>query len=271
MLLFGKYVPLDTIIVPAGFLEKLRELEARGMMSPVLYGGALRDNITGHKSPADLDIQCAGVIDPDIQNKISILLANAPKKYPANASDYPIPDLELTSDIKTYFNDHLGIELRVIRYQKDKIKLCGLFHNAVEGVRDIDLSITRSSFGKSAGLIRELVLDDSDITASAIALTPDGQLCGHKLFEADARSNVFRPQKRMNYQDTAEYFEKMRAYFPDITFRHSTVSIAHQILRQNAPVIFKALKALRNHVMDIRRKLMSNQAPATQYNDYEIT
>ncbi len=232
-----KYKNLD-LTLPKKLQDVLLHLENRGMTSPVLFGGAIRDSLTGYKSINDYDIRFAGLKDAKAQELLEKLLNSLPANTEAEVKT------DLPSGLQKYFYDQLGIITVSASLRSDSVKLTGVFSNATKDTPYLDIGITKASLAASADSIKRQVLDQSTATLSTAASGSDGRLFGHRRFELDALNKKFRSAHLglLSPINTRPYYERLKTEIPDLEFIETLQILAYDFLKSNHPSLFSALK-----------------------------
>ena len=118
--MFNDYKRLDHLRLPQEVRKLLIRLEYGGIISPVIYGGAIRDLITKYKKINDYDVYCAGIEESSKQQIIKNLLDTAPTKT-------SLIKILIPEDIESYFINKLGIKLTKGMLIQNSIKFLGNF------------------------------------------------------------------------------------------------------------------------------------------------
>lgn len=215
--MLDNYKHFNHLILPLEIREILIRLENGGVISPVIYGGSIRDSITNYKKINDYDIRCAGIDEPSIQKIIKNILDSAP-------TETALIKIQIPQKLYDYFISKLGIKLTKGVLIEDSVKLLGNFiTNNTNNIPPIDICITRSSYLSTIPRIRRETFDKSTAALNSASAGSDGCIYAHKYFEKDARNNIFRPnpkEARFGLYTYQNYL-KLKETLPELTFKHN--------------------------------------------------
>ncbi len=240
-----KFQNLESITLPEELRQVLVRLENGGMISPILFGGAIRDTVTGYKPVNDYDLRIAGFENKQIQTLTESLLQTAPTDQ-----EGPRPII-IPDSFKKYFLDQFGIRITGGELRPDSLKIKGMFAESAWGP-SIDLGITKQSLHASSETIKQNMAKKADATLVAVAVDPQGQVYGHKNFEQDALNNEFRIVSELNLSTihTRVYYERLKEKLPDLRFNETPLTITHGFLKNSTPSVFNLLKQTKNNTIN---------------------
>lgn len=246
----GDYKYFDHLILPQEIRELLIRLETGGIISPVIYGGSIRDSITNYKKIHDYDIRCAGIDDPSLQEIIKNLVDTAPKE--TALIEIPIPE-----QISNYFFGKLGIRLEKGLLIENSVKFLGDFVDRnSSNIPPIDICITRSSFLSTTANIRREIFDNTTAALNSASAGTDGCIYAHKYFEKDALNNIFRPnpkEPRFGLYTYQNYLI-LKKKIPDLRFKHNLYTGLRIRLEELSPKLFYLLRSFYRSVKKITGK-----------------
>ena len=247
--MFNDYRYFDNLLLPQEIRELLIRLKNGGMISPVIYGGSIRDSITNYKKIHDYDIRCAGIDEPSIQKSIKDLLDKAPTE--TALIETPVPE-----QIKNYFIKKMGIRLTEGVLIEDSVKLLGDFVNNSGNIPPIDICITRRSYAATTPRIRREVFDTATAALNSASAGPDGCIYAHRYFEKDAQYNIFRPNPKAPRFGLYTYqnYLTLKKTLPDLKFKHNLFTGLRIHSEELFPKLFYSLRFCYRAVKKVIRK-----------------
>lgn len=253
-----KYKLFEHLKLPEEYRQVLLRLENGGLISPVLFGGAIRDSLTGYKPVNDFDIRFAGAQDPSVHKVLKGLLEISVEQERTRIQP---PQL-----IKEYFSKKFGIDIQECVLWPGKFNLKGVFSGASEDAPSIDLSFSRVSCERSREeLLAETVSKAHGLSMCSVAAASDGRIMGHRMFEQDAIGKVFRPEAslRNNFGvRERSYYERLREKIPGLTFKENPATLTYHFLENNAPNVLNVIRFMFKGARSLKQSFSNMASPS---------